>query len=267
MAVRWPPKPFIIREKYIGRKTFIRSVKVTHPTGTSIAVNKCIVTLCREFHDTPTLFYTENDLVCRLHALLEVEIGRKVVLDKDKSPHLLLHTEYPTPFLCTGGRKDFRILPDGTRGARRGNYDLAILNPDVIREFSYEYVKSQDYSPHGKALKKWAEKNGPVIDFGIELSYKRNAMSYSRQADRTGTAEKRAMKIVRDAKKLQAAIDVGFMREGRAILFVRRCGQSALERIKSLTVDYPSVIVQPSIQCGQMENMKGFGAFSRKCHN
>ena len=125
--------------------------------GSKIArtVERCISDLCEEFYSKPTLFYTENDLVCRLHSLLHEKLTRTSYPDKDGNLHSIVHTEYPTPFKCDMDGTKFEVVPDDATGPRRGEYDLIVLNPEVIKDFDYEYLKAKDYNPHGKKLKQW----------------------------------------------------------------------------------------------------------------
>lgn len=112
------------------------------------AVDKTIKELCDAFQSRPTLFYTENDIVCYAYSLLRKNIPTLVSHDKDGRDHLLVHGEYPTPFRCDMGGSKFEIKKDNKttpRGGKyqRGHYDIVVLSPDFIGQHAFNEIKGQ----------------------------------------------------------------------------------------------------------------------------
>jgi len=79
------------------------------------AVDRSITALVSLFQGESSRFFTENDLVCCYHWMLQGELsslGLDTITDKDGQPHGLIHCEYPTPFRCDMGGKRFQIETD-----------------------------------------------------------------------------------------------------------------------------------------------------------
>jgi len=94
------------------------------------AVDKSIEVLCSEFRSHPTLFFTENDLVCYFHSILQQKL--RVFNDKDGHKHSLIHTEYPTPFTCDMSNNKFELKDDDARTENGGKYQRGHYKVDPI---------------------------------------------------------------------------------------------------------------------------------------
>ncbi len=97
------------------------------------AVEETIEALRRTFEATPTLFYTENDLVCWFVADLVPRLpDGGLAPDAEGKPHRLVHTEFPTPFRCDmrdGGfciREDYERTEEGGRFRRASRLKVSL---------------------------------------------------------------------------------------------------------------------------------------------
>lgn len=54
-------------------------------------VDESIKTLCREFQSRPSLFFTENDIVCFFYNILRQNLTNPFAKDRDRYEHLLIH--------------------------------------------------------------------------------------------------------------------------------------------------------------------------------
>jgi hypothetical protein len=113
------------------------------------AVDDTIKALRDAFTHTPTLFYTETDLVCWITADLNHRLGEaKHAEDCNELPHRLVHTEYPTPFRCDIARGNFQVVGEDDRTPkngryRRGHLDIVVLNPAFVRCHAYAKLKDE----------------------------------------------------------------------------------------------------------------------------
>ncbi len=102
----------------------------------------------------PRRFFTEHDLHSYLYRLVETELSNRGELfanTADGYRTVLVHHEYPTPFRCDMSNHSFRKTEDTndrtTKGGlyRRGHYDLAILNPEFVRQYNSVIVAGKNY--------------------------------------------------------------------------------------------------------------------------
>jgi hypothetical protein len=138
------------------------------------AVDRSIEELCKEFRTRPTLFYTEHDMVSFFYTILQRSLSMATARDRDAREHLLIHLEYPTPFRCDMGGNRFAIKGDDERTPhgglyRRGHYDVVVLNPDFIKEHSYELIKAQDYDSYKKVVLPKLDRDNPAVLYGLQL--------------------------------------------------------------------------------------------------
>ncbi len=120
-------------------------------------VESSIKELCAVFEKSPTLFYTESDIVCCYYHLLLNSLPSNEAQDKEGLKHSLIHREYPTPFRCDMGENRFEIKSDDDRTPRggkyqRGHYDIVILNPDFISQNSFDVIKAQNYELYKETM-------------------------------------------------------------------------------------------------------------------
>jgi hypothetical protein len=118
-------------------------------------VKSSIDDLCEEFKENSTFYFTEKDLVWKFYNIFSSKLGDYIVLDKNGNKHRIFHTEYSTPFRCDMDKSKCKIVSDSDRKIKdngenggkfkRGRFDIVILNPLTIQQFSFEEIRSQDY--------------------------------------------------------------------------------------------------------------------------
>src|SRR5581483_8002267 len=193
--------------------------------------------LSETFVASPTLFYTENDLVCSLYCLLHSHLGPLEIFDKDGCRHTLLHTEYPTPFRCDMAGANFQVMSDDERKEKgnkykRGHYDLVVLNPDFIRSHSYQVIKAQHYDVFRQEALTWSMENGAAVLFGIELMYSRNPLKQSRGTDKYKALNDYINMVRQDADKLLESVNIGFTQKARMVVFIKGTSPDIAEFIR-----------------------------------
>ena len=191
------------------------------------AVDKSIKVLCSEFRAHPTLFFTENDLVCYFYSILQQKLPTFNAHDKDGRKHFLVHMEYPTPFRCDMSKNKFELKDDDTRNEKggkyqRGHYDIVVLNPNFINQYSYEVIKAQNYELYkAQALSK-INRYKPVILYGIEFMFSRDPLKYSRGKNKEKGVNEFVAKVTQDADKLITSKNMeGFMGQIKMLTFVK----------------------------------------------
>ena len=191
------------------------------------AVDKSIEMLCSEFQSDPTLFFTENDLVCYFYCFLWQKLPTSNVYDKDGYKHSLIHMEYPTPFRCDMSKNKFEIKNDEERTEKggkyqRGHYDMVILNPDFIKDHSYEVIKAQNYELYKEQVLSNIDRFKPVILYGLEFMYRREPLKYSKGEDEEKGINDFVAKVIQDADKLVYSQNKkGFMGKVKMLTFVK----------------------------------------------
>jgi len=107
-------------------------------------IESSISELARRFRESPLDFFTESDLHSWLyHALLEIpELLRRYGMAEASGKTVLVHREYPTFFRF---RERLPVEKTGPP-ARRGHYDLVVLNPDFVTTYPPEIVTNQTFS-------------------------------------------------------------------------------------------------------------------------
>ena len=190
------------------------------------AIDQSIEALCKEFRSRPTLFYTEHDLVSLFYAILLRTLSVATARDRDASEHLLVHLEYPTPFRCNMEGDRFAIKGDNERTPhgglyRRGHYDIVVLNPDFISQYSYEHIKAQDYALYKKLVLPKLSKETPAILYGLAFAFRSDPFPLLK--DREGEGKKVIDAFVAEVNK-------------RAdILVASQAMPGVMDRIKVLT--------------------------------
>jgi hypothetical protein len=147
-------------------------------------VNDSIEEVCSEYHSHPSYFFTENDLVCRFYQAFSERMGDISVEDATGNKHTIFHTEYPTPFRCdmhelTFKKKcDYERVPSNPKNKfKRGHYDVVILNPMLVKQFSLEEIRAQDYELFKKNVLPKICQDNPLIVYGLEFHLKRGKMT------------------------------------------------------------------------------------------
>jgi hypothetical protein len=188
------------------------------------AVENSIEVLCNDFEAHPTLFFTENDIVCYFYNILQQKLP--VYRDIESSEHLLVHMEYPTPFRCDMSKNKFERKDDEARTNdgkyRRGHYDIVVLNPDFIAQQSYEVIKSQNYEMYKNQVLSKIDRKTPIILYCIEFMYSRDPIKYSRGEAKEKKIDWFVAKVIQDADKLRTSKNMGgFMDKAKMLTFVK----------------------------------------------
>jgi len=163
---------WIIRNREMNHpvlKALSHLVNMTNPKTIESAVFNGIRRTINRFREQPFLFFTESDL----HASLSNDImdgnsdilvmGKTLAERKTiKTPVSLVHHEYPTNFryekkkLKFGGYAMEEILQTNIESydGDRGNYDLAVLNPEFVKSVFEDYKTKDLNSILGQIINK-----------------------------------------------------------------------------------------------------------------
>jgi len=185
-----------------------------------------IENLCAAFRKTPTLFYTEDDIVCYFYSLLQPRLEKYQQKDASGKLHSLIHKEYPTPFRCDMSDGKFRKTTDDEKtenkgSYRRGHFDIVILNPVFVHEFDYHTIKAQNYKDFiAKMGEQYNRCKYPLVLYGIEFMYSRDIIKKSKGKDPEKAIKDYADKIIQDTDKLKEAQNNGFMKKCRMLSFI-----------------------------------------------
>jgi hypothetical protein len=123
--------------------------------------------LIEEFIQDPDAFFREAELHSRLSTLL---LGSPdLATEKPRGPTSIVHQEYPTPFKCQMGDLRFEVLEDEAK-ARRGHYDLTVLNPWWVDKASPEALRNDDFALFRKEIRDQAQPDDPPLCLvGVEV--------------------------------------------------------------------------------------------------
>jgi hypothetical protein len=228
----------------------MKGTTVAEPNDSRIidAVDEALRMMEAEFLREPTRFFTENDLVCRFHRIVNERLecsGLALASDRNGCPHSLVHCEYPTPFRCDMGGLAFRRARDDERtdsGGKfgRGHYDIAVLNPDVVKRHRYEEVRGQNYELLTGGVLPGLSDSGPLILYGLEFVFSRDAI---RPFGGEETAVPRFIsEVIQDAEKLMASVnEQRFMRQGMLLAFLFGTQPEAINDIRACLSHLPLV--------------------------
>lgn len=251
--------PFVkkVRDDYRGYWTENVIVESTSVTKDELSLEKKITSiadmainhLILEFSKSPTRFYTENDLRCRLVHLLYSSLekyGFSVVSDADGDPHQLVHCEYPTPFRCDMSDHNFEIkseddVPPNGGKYGRGHFDVAVLNPSFIKKHKYSDLKGQSYSNWKLNISDNLTDSEPAIIMGIEIMYERDDLTIAGMNSFVS-------KILQDHQKLEAGCNsLGFMKAHSTLAFVKGSETSICNQLSERLTKYSSIsLIMPN---------------------
>lgn len=133
------------------------------------AVKKTI----NKFREHPYYFFTESDITSYFYYCLYK--SRFEVRDATKRRIYLVHREYPTNFRY--GKKEllnekFKLYPLDSKEGSRGNYDLALLNPDFVKTAeTVEDVVNKDIRLLLKRIGKQSSNKCKELLFSVEFKY------------------------------------------------------------------------------------------------
>jgi hypothetical protein len=192
-------------------------------------VDSSIEELCKEFRSRPTLFYTEYDMACLFYTLLLRNLPVSTARDRDGCEHLMVHMEYPTPFRCDASGKQFQVKGDDEstpEGAlyQRGHYAIVVLNPDMIKGYSYELVKAQDYELYKKLVLPYLDRARPAILYGLAFMLQRDPFPLLKEkgGERGEVINEFIARVNKGADQLAASKAIpGFMDRTRMLTFAK----------------------------------------------
>lgn len=108
---------------------------------------KAIRKIINKFRENPRYFFSESDLHSYFYHC--VYSSKMEFLSKDELPIVAIHREYPTNFryqkvdFKKGNMQKYAKNPFGEAPDTRGNYDIAIINPDFIQNFPWEHIRNK----------------------------------------------------------------------------------------------------------------------------
>lgn len=160
-----------------------------------LVFEKAINQLIEEFLGGPYKFFTEADAVVRFHQILdEIKIFCRKTQTKDKYEVNLIHREYPT-FFRFSDKNPVARLNDESK-ARRGHYDLVILNHEFVNAHSAATVVN-------RTLKAERIRDTDIYPFEAIVEFK----LYDR-----GISKGRANSIIRELGKLNLSAEESSLR-------------------------------------------------------
>lgn len=189
-----------------------------------VIVDKSMDELINIYRKAPTLFYTESDLANYLCMIIIKELNNLKVKDIIGKEHTLVHREYPTPFKCNMKELDFKPEADDS-SYRRGHYDIVVLNPEFIRNNTYDNIKAQDFKDF--KMKFGGEYNYPVL-YGIEFAFSRGPLKNTIN----GKVETFIKQVKQDEKKIVESQNRKFIKKIKSLVFVIEEDNTVRTRIK-----------------------------------
>ncbi|TET44192.1 hypothetical protein E3J62_11025 [candidate division TA06 bacterium] len=201
-------------------------------------VEEAIDELEEQFEKDGTLFYTENDVVCRFYALIQEGLEWATKPDRHGQRHYLVHREYPTPFRCDMGGVGFAVKGEGDRTSKggkyqRGHYDIVVLNPEFIQAVGYRLAKGQDFE---LVTENFRRAPSPAVLYGLEFMFNRDPPMESRGENRDRSIDTFCKKVFQDHKKLEESKRLPdghpFMAKTMMLVFDNACSEKIRERLK-----------------------------------
>lgn len=135
---------------------------------------KVINSTINKFREDPYYFFTESDIISYFYHRLYSTYHEEMT--KDKKIVYLIHREYPTNFRYN--KKDllddnFKPYPLASKKGRRGNYDLAILDPIFVQ--NADSIEDIENRKIGLLIKRTKNnkyfKNSKELLFAFEFKY------------------------------------------------------------------------------------------------
>lgn len=164
-------------------------------------VDLAIEEIVQDFQHTPHRYFTEEDVRWRLMERIESHLTREggADLPLDGGVTAIVHGEYPTPFRCSMKRRQFSMCRREST-ARRGHYDIVLLNRETVAQCDFEVARSQYY-------RLWLEElpniHLPFLDHVIELKLYRDLA----HSNRTESPWQQAQYAAQAIQKVAAALD------------------------------------------------------------
>jgi len=125
-------------------------------------IHDSIKTIINQFHRKPDNFFNEYDFHQYFyHAFYKQKEFSMQYDTKDGKKTIVLHPEYPT-------LKKFRRNPPMVdKNGKRARYDMAILNPEFIKQNEFEVVRCRDISK----IKPWEKGTSKNLIAAIEFKF------------------------------------------------------------------------------------------------
>lgn len=164
-------------------------------------IDEAVAQVIQDFQLNPQMYFTEEDVRWRLMKQLEAKLAQRGWQDAQLRDGYTstIHGEYPTPFRCSMARRSFE-LADIKSQAKRGHFDIVLLNPCATAQCTFEVVRSQYYQAFLQAL---PQLSLPFLDCVIEIKLYRDLA----HPNRTGSAGQQAEYAVQAVNKVVAALD------------------------------------------------------------
>jgi hypothetical protein len=186
-------------------------------------VEDSIEEVCSDFRDHPSHFFTENDLVCRFYLAFNTRQGNIYVKDASGYRHSIIHTEYPTPFRVDMHGSYFETKGEDDRTPlgkkyRRGHYDVAILNPLLIKQLPLVDIRFQNFALFRSNVLPRINSDNPMITYGLEFLYERGEMTKNGASNFIDKIYQDHKKLV-ESTHLKGLNNVGFLFKHKTIAF------------------------------------------------
>lgn len=178
------------------------------------------------FKENSHWFFTEDDIVMYIYSLFSRNLDNSLF---SKNNNLLLHKEYPTYFRCE--MKDLSFIPieEGEEvKARRGFFDLVILDEDFIDRYSYKEVKGQHISIFQDVVNEFEDNGRSHIFYGLEFLYKRDLVKTINQVETT------IKLLIQDAKKIGYSKKEGHTKNVKSICYIKEITNEMKEKFVRL---------------------------------
>lgn len=183
------------------------------------------------FYECPDCFFTEHDIhsvLCNV-ANEELQLYGLTNPQRTSDGHQvgLVHHEYPTPFRCD--MKRYKFEKKNEKPYKRGHYDLAILNPEFVRNNELSAVCGKDYQKFKSAMQE--VKVDPLIWICEVMFF-----------PRVKRLPKNALKIIeQDTLKVKETLkhkvddDVCFCKTGSVLVFTSHTAEEATKLKQEIT--------------------------------
>jgi len=165
-------------------------------------VERALGALIQDFQLAPHRYFTEEDVRWRLMGLIEqllVDEGSHEVRLRDGLT-ASLHGEYPTPFRCSMAGRQFCVSRAESL-ARRGHFDIVLLERSAAESCTFEVVRSQYY---GLFLETLPTLPMPLLEYVVELKLYRDLAHPNRTESPGQQAEYAAQAVLKVAAALDA---------------------------------------------------------------
>ena len=197
-----------------------------------------------KFREHPYYFFTESDIHSYFYYCL---YSSKYEVDRDGKRIYCVHREYPTNFRYSKAEllkeECTEPYPLNTRHGRRGNFDIAVLNPDfILNAPSCEDIVNKNVRNVEERVETDLESVKEELLFAIEFKYVINNNSNF------------INEVLKDNKKLSFAKEWG-AKEAVNLVFCN-INDSVVSRVKEATLNASDDILAIFVQSYYEDNVK-----------